>query len=86
MVDIVERLRLNKGEIFGPTMQEAADEIERLRTQLAAAQKDAERYRKLRALKNYKYTTIPSVVIFAPTPDLFDAEVDKLKPSMQEQT
>ncbi len=30
MTDLIERLRLNQGEIFGPTMQEAADELERL--------------------------------------------------------
>lgn len=50
MTDIVERLRfLGSGEPFrGALMCEAADEIERLRAELAAAKRDAERYRWLR--------------------------------------
>ena len=50
MGDIVERLRfLGSGEPFrGALMCEAADEIERLRAELAAAKRDAERYRWLR--------------------------------------
>lgn len=42
MSDLVERLRLNQGEIFGPTMQEAADEIERLRAQVSRMQQEIE--------------------------------------------
>lgn len=50
MGDIVERLRfLGSGEPFrGALMCEAADEIERLRAELAAAKLNAERYRWLR--------------------------------------
>lgn len=50
MTDIVERLRfLGSGEPFrGALMCEAADEIERLRAELAEAKVDAERcYRRL---------------------------------------
>lgn len=58
MTDIVERLRnwrhaafRRDGSTLG-TMTEAADEIVRLRAELAECKKDAERYRWLREMPN----------------------------------
>ena len=53
MTDIVEALR--ERAFQGRYNIEAADEIERLRDELDACQKDAERYRWLRHGDNYKH-------------------------------
>lgn len=55
MSDITERLRLNADDKTKQAMQNdgwnAADEIDRLRAEVAALRADAERYRWLRARK-----------------------------------
>ena len=50
-MDLIERLRINQGEIFGPTMNEAADEIERLQAQITAMTKDMDSMKPWRELQ-----------------------------------